>query len=84
MTTGLLLLGAEQLEHVLSFAIDLRTLASLRGGSQVLKQACLNVQVGIGSIPLLVLGNLEDVLCMDILNGVRRGFKTEVEDGNLW
>ena len=62
MTTGLLLLGAEQFEHVLSFAIDLRTLAVLRGGNQVLKQACLNLRAGVGSIPLLVLGDLEDVL----------------------
>ena len=84
MTTGLLLLGAEQLEHVLSFAIDLRTLAVLRGGSQVLKQACFNLRAGVGSIPLLVLGDLEDVLSMDILNDVRRGLKTEIEDGDLW
>ena len=84
MITGFVLLGAEQFEHVLSFAIDSRTLAVLRGGSQVLKQACLNLRAGVGSIPLLVLGDLEDVLCMDIVNDARRGLTIEVEDGDLW
>ena len=42
------------------------------------------LQAGVGSIPVLVLGDLEDVFCMDILHDARRGLKNEVEDGDLW